>query len=259
MLGAAALFCLALGMGAPLLAVGASAGTLLPRSGPWMDAVKTAFGFMMLATALSFVSPFLPIAVQMGLWAILLIVPAILLRAIDPLPPHAETPHRLFKALGILAAAGRHGRNGWRRIFRCARSAASTRRTAPRRAGSDRDAANLHPHPLAGGSRRTVEIRRNAGDARFLCRLVAFSCKEMERYTFADPRVREALAGWTLLHRPTSTANTPDDQALLARFRLFGPPGILFFNANGQQVGSVRVVGFQNAERFLDTLRAIPH
>lgn len=254
-LGGAALFCLALGMGAPLLAVGASAGTLLPRSGPWMDAVKTAFGFVMLATALSFVSPFLPIAVQMGLWSILLIVPAILLRAIDPLPAHTGTPRRLFKAIGILLLlAGSAEMIG---AFSGAqdplRPLAGLRQEAPAATGTPLSFTHIR-------SLTDLDAQLKSAGTPVMLDFYAdwcVSCKEMERYTFTDPRVRQALAGWTLLQADV-TANTPDDQALLARFRLFGPPGILFFNAAGRQVDGVRVVGFQNAERFLDTLRTIP-
>lgn len=79
------------------------------------------------------------------------------------------------------------------------------------------------------------------------------SCKEMERSTFADPRVRQKLAGWTLLQADV-TANSDDDRALLARFKLFGPPGILFFDASGRERGAVRVVGYQSGDEFLATL-----
>ena len=79
------------------------------------------------------------------------------------------------------------------------------------------------------------------------------SCKEMERFTFSDARVRRALDGWTLLQADV-TANSDEDKALLARFNLFGPPGIIFFDSRGKELGNVRVVGFQNAENFRRTL-----
>jgi thiol:disulfide interchange protein DsbD len=82
------------------------------------------------------------------------------------------------------------------------------------------------------------------------------SCKEMERFTFADPAVQARLAGYTLLQADV-TANTDDDKALLARFGLFGPPGIIFFNAQGQENKAVRIVGFQDAAQFQKTLRQL--
>jgi thiol:disulfide interchange protein DsbD len=79
------------------------------------------------------------------------------------------------------------------------------------------------------------------------------SCKEMERFTFSDPRVQQKLAGFTVLQADV-TANSDDDKALLSRFKLFGPPGIIFFDADGKEVGAVRIVGFQSADDFLRTL-----
>ena len=81
------------------------------------------------------------------------------------------------------------------------------------------------------------------------------SCKEMERFTFSDARVQEKLSGWLLLQADV-TANSPEDKELLARFRLFGPPGIIFFDPAGKELTGVRVVGFQKAEEFLSSLAA---
>ena len=82
------------------------------------------------------------------------------------------------------------------------------------------------------------------------------SCKDMERTTFSDARVRQRLDGWVVLQADV-TANNEDDKALLGRFGLYGPPGILFFDARGTEVRGVRVVGFQNAEAFLRSLALV--
>ena len=82
------------------------------------------------------------------------------------------------------------------------------------------------------------------------------SCKEMERFTFSDARVRQALAGWTLLQADV-TANSDEDKVLLARFKLFGPPGIIFFDSQGKELGDARVIGFQSAEKFQRTLMSL--
>ena len=82
------------------------------------------------------------------------------------------------------------------------------------------------------------------------------TCKEMERKTFSDPRIQQALSGWTLL-RADVTANSADDKALLARFKLFGPPGIIFFDKTGKEIEETRVVGFQKADEFLATLKPL--
>ena len=79
------------------------------------------------------------------------------------------------------------------------------------------------------------------------------SCKEMERFTFAHPDVAARMQDFLLL-KADVTANNAADRALLARFNLFGPPGIIFFNANGQENTTQRVIGFQNASQFLQQL-----
>jgi len=79
------------------------------------------------------------------------------------------------------------------------------------------------------------------------------SCKEMEAFTFSDPKVRAQLDQMLLLQADV-TANTDEDKALLKRFSLFGPPGIIFFDAEGREIKGLRVIGYQNAERFLKTL-----
>ena len=101
-LGGSALFTMALGMGVPLLAVGVSAGALLPKSGPWMETVKRFFGVMLLAVAIYLVSPLLPIAVHMLAWAVLLAITGIYLKALDPLPPTARSFERFAKGVGVL-------------------------------------------------------------------------------------------------------------------------------------------------------------
>jgi thiol:disulfide interchange protein DsbD len=123
---------------------------------------------------------------------------------------------------------------------------------------------------IARGPRRRIETPPSSAcstvaelDARHRCRnkpvMLDFyadwcvSCKEMERFTFSDARVQQKLAN-TLLLQADVTANSEDDKALLKRFNLFGPPGIIFFDTSGKEIGSVRVVGFQNAETFLRTL-----
>lgn len=79
------------------------------------------------------------------------------------------------------------------------------------------------------------------------------SCREMERFTFTDPGVAQRMAGMLLVQADV-TANNADDRALLKRFRLFGPPGIMFFEPGGKELPEARVVGFQDAKRFTESL-----
>ncbi len=82
------------------------------------------------------------------------------------------------------------------------------------------------------------------------------SCKEMERFTFTDAKVQSRLKDVVLLQVDV-TAGTPDDAALLKRFKLFGPPGILFLDRQGHEIQRVRLIGYQDTESFLAVLNAI--
>jgi thiol:disulfide interchange protein DsbD len=254
-LGGAALFSMGLGMGAPLLAVGLSAGTLLPKSGAWMDAIKKAFGVVLLATALWIVSPVIPVALQLLGWAALLIVPAIFMHAIDPLPLHAHPWARFWKGVGLLmllagAAMLAGALSGARDPLRPLAELGTGRalaETSSLRFERVRSISELEERVKTAGKPVMLDFYADW----------CVSCKEMERFTFSDPRVQERLSGWRVLQADV-TANSDDDKALLARFGLFGPPGILFFNSAGEEIKNVRVIGFQGADEFLGTLSNLP-
>jgi thiol:disulfide interchange protein DsbD len=254
LLGGMALFCMALGMGVPLLAVGLSAGTLLPKSGPWMETVKKAFGVILLALALWVVLPVIPVAVQMAGWALLLIIPAIAMHAIDPLPAHAKGWQRFWKGIGVVMLIA-----GAAMLVGALSGAKDPLQPLSGLRGGD---------PVSESRRlpfervRTVselEARIRASSKPVMLDFYAdwcVSCKEMERFTFSDARVQQTLAGWLLLQADV-TANSEEDKALLSRFKLFGPPGIIFFDSKGDEVSNVRVIGYQNAEEFRRTLSSI--
>ena len=251
-LGGSALFAMALGMGVPLLAVGASAGALMPKAGPWMETVKRGFGTLLLGMAIYIVSPFLPVAVQMLAWAALLIVTAITLRAIDPLPPGARGFQKLSKGLGILAllagvaylvGALSGGRDVLQPLsgLRLTETGGASTETPFERI---RSVTELDERIRAAAG-RTVMLDFYAD--------WCVSCKEMERYTFSDERVRARFRDMVLLQADV-TANSAQDAALLRRFRLFGPPGIVFFDRDGREIEGLRVIGYRAADRFLAVL-----
>ena len=256
-LGGAALFALALGMGVPLLVVGASAGTLLPKAGPWMDTVKRFFGVVLIGVAIFLVSPLLPPMAHLLAWAVLLIMFAVYLHALDPLPPAAPGYRRLFKGVGILALV-----IGIALVI----GALSGARDVLQPLGGLRNAGTA-------GSAAAGEVRfqridslaqleqavRAAGGKPVMLDFYAdwcVTCKEMERDTFPASAVRARLDRMVLLQADV-TDNRDEHKALLKRFDLFGPPGIVFFDLRGNEVKGLRVVGFQAADRFAATLDTV--
>jgi thioredoxin:protein disulfide reductase len=250
-LGGSALFAMALGMGVPLLAVGASAGALLPKVGPWMETVKRFFGVMLLAVAIYLVSPLVPRMAEMLAWAALLVMTGIFLRAIDPLPAGARNFDRFAKAIGVMAlVAG---------IAFLLGALAGSRDVLQPLAGLRASAPDTAA-PVAFTRVGSVdELDRTISGARGRPVMLDFyadwcvSCKEMERYTFTDPQVRNRMADVVKLQADV-TANSTEHQKLLKRFRLFGPPGIVFFDREGREIEGLRVIGFQPAERFARVL-----
>ncbi|MBK6554485.1 MAG: protein-disulfide reductase DsbD [Rhodocyclaceae bacterium] len=257
-LGGAALFTMALGMGAPLILVGVFSRSLLPKAGPWMEAVKKFFGVLLLATALWLVSPVIPSWTLMLGWAALLIIPAIYMHALDPLPPHVGGWHRLWKGIGVLMLLG-----GAAMLLGMLGGARDPLQPLGFLRGEA--VAGVSPGLTFERVKTTAELdaRLQEAAARGQPVMLDFyadwcvSCKEMEKFTFTDARVKTRLAGTRLLQADV-TANNDADKALLKRFKLFGPPGIIFFDGNGKEIADVRVIGYQPADRFLATLGKVP-
>ena len=261
MLGAAALFALSLGMGAPLLLIGASAGHWLPRAGHWMERVKAVFGVLLLAVALWLLDRILPAAASMALWATLLIVTATYMGVLQPVAHGAPAWRTLIKGLGLVlliygilllvgVAAG--GRDPWQplRGIRLV-NAAST----------EIPESGFHPVKTVAEVERAV---RAANGRPVLLDFYAdwcVTCRELERETFTDPTVRATLAQITALQADV-TANNDEDQALLRQFRIVGPPALLFFGPNGKENREYRMVGFVDATQFnqqVQRLRQLRH
>jgi thiol:disulfide interchange protein DsbD len=261
-LGGAALFSMGFGLGVPLLIIGLGAGTFLPRAGVWMDGVKVFFGVVLLAAALWIVWPVLGAAAQMLLSALWLLVAAVSLGLFEPPAGASSVWQRLGRGLGVALtiwaaallvglAAGSSDPLKPLAVL-AARGGQSGGAGSPSAGPNGAPAASLTFAPVRSSTQLDQAVKTSTQPA-----MLDFyadwcvSCKEMEKFTFSDPRVHAKLQQLNLL-RADVTANNPDDQALLKRFKLFGPPGIIFFDQSGAEV--LRVVGYESADTFLQSL-----
>jgi thiol:disulfide interchange protein DsbD len=262
-LGGAALFSMGIGLGVPLLIIGLGAGTFLPRAGVWMDGVKVFFGVVLLAAALWIVWPVLGPVAQMLLSALWLLIAAAALGLFSPPAGPSSVWRRLGRGLGVALtiwaavllvglAAGSSDPLKPLAVL-AARSSSGASAAASPSAGSDTTSADSLTFAPVRSSIQLDQAVKTAAQPAMLDFYADWcvSCKEMEKFTFSDPRVHARLQQLNLL-RADVTANNPDDQALLKRFKLFGPPGIIFFDHSGAEV--LRVVGYESADTFLHSL-----
>jgi len=256
-LGGSALFMLGLGMGVPLLLLGASAGKLLPKAGNWLNSTKAVFGVIMLAVAVWMLSRILPGNVIMVLWAMLLIFPAIYLSAVDPLPENSSGWRKLWKGLGLMMLA-------YGLLLLIGFSLGNSNPLKPLQGFGVSTAQAAEPGIAFEkvASLAALEARIKQANANHQAVMLDFyadwciSCKEMEAYTFADPQVKQALKNYVLLQADV-TNNSDDDKALLEKFKLIGPPAILFFGLDHQEQSANRVIGYQDAETFINSLKRV--
>jgi len=250
--GAGALYATGLGMGTPLLLVGASAGTLLPRVGPWMDTMKSLFGVVFLGVAIYVLSPLLPAAVSMLLWSALALISGFWifsLKARDggPIASPMRAVGLLTLIYGVILLLGlaSGGRDPLQPLGNLRVSAAGVG------AGGGEHGLVFQRVTTVADLERAVAAASAAGKPVMLDFYADWcvACKEMEKYTFTDGAVQSALANAVLLQADV-TANNEDDKALLARFDAFGPPTIAFFGSDGVERKNFRVVGFVPADKF---------
>ena len=259
-LGGFALFTLSLGMGAPLVVFGASAGKLLPRAGAWMDAVKAVFGVTFLALAIWMLSRVLDATWIMLMTGLLAISSAVFLGALERLPDGASGWRTLWKALGVVLLIG-----GAAELLGAA-------------AGSNDLLQPLHGFASSGGSSGSapaptlpfhkvksvddVERELAAAKAANQPAMLDFyadwcvSCKEMEKFTFSKSEVQSALSNFVLLQSDV-TANDDIDQALMKKYGIVAPPDTLFFAASGDEKHNLQLTGPEDADKFVKRIQSV--
>jgi thiol:disulfide interchange protein DsbD len=255
-LGGMALFALSIGMGIPLLLVGTSAGQWLPRAGMWMEAIKAVFGVMMLAVAIWMLERILPESVSLLLWAALFMISAIFLGALTHLPENTNGWRKFLKGSGImlllygslLMVGSATGSGG---LWQPLKGLSVGQGGVANAAGGGAATSNLQFNTV----KTLAELQQAVKDGKGQPVMVDFyadwcvTCKEMEKYTFSDPAV-QALLRNVILVKADVTKTTDETKALLKQFQIVGPPAILFFNKDGEELRPFRQVGFMPAETF---------
>ena len=254
-LGGSALFAMSMGMGLPLLLFGVSAGKLVPRAGAWMDAVKAVFGVAMLGLSIWMLERILPGGLIMLLWGALAIACGVYLGALERLESGASGWRRLWKSLGVLllvlgilevigAAAGG---DYWLKPLHSLRSGPPV----------VSESEHVRFEPIKSLDELGQELD-NAGSGAMLDFYADWcvECKRMERNTFPDPRVESLMEQMRLLQADV-TANDAIDQELMKEFGVIGPPAILFFDRDGNEMPRYRLVGYFEPEEFAQHLQRV--
>ncbi|RRQ21627.1 protein-disulfide reductase DsbD [Thiohalobacter thiocyanaticus] len=253
-LGGAALFALSMGMGAPLLAIGTGAGKVLPRAGDWMNAIKATFGVLLLAVAIWMLERIIPTAAAMLLWAGLFIISAIYMGATDRLDVDASGWQKLLKGMGVLllaygvilligVAAG--GRDTLQPLRGVALTGGGTTAQAQVQGIEFKTIKSLDD------LQREVAAASNQGKSVLLDFYADWctDCHRMEKNTFSDPQVQQTLAN-TVTLKADVTANDEIDKELLKHFRIPGPPSLILYDRNGEELRRYRIMGYMGPEEF---------
>lgn len=256
LLGGAALFCMAIGMGTPLLLIGLGASSVLPRSGAWMTSIQQFFGVVLLGMAIETLSSLLPVAIHILLWSTLLVLSAIYWRAVDTLPVHASGLQRLLKGVNILilttglmllvgVLGGANNLLQPLDVFHTGTIAAPAQQ-ATDNAITVHSIAQLNTQlALAQGKPVLLDFYADW----------CVSCKEMAATTFQDPNIQRQLSAFVLI-RADVTDNTPDEDALRKQFGVFGPPALIMFNAQGT-ANANHAIGLQSVDELSAWLKQV--
>ncbi len=261
-LGGIALFVMGLGMGVPLLLLGASAGEILPKAGVWMNTIKHVFGVMMLAVAIWLLERVLPASLILALWGLLLIGSAVYMGAFDSLNELSTGWKRLWKAVGVamvlygsLLIIG--SASGAKDVFQPLKALTGSR------SGSvveEHEGLNFSQIKGVAGLEAALKLAKSQNKPVMLD-FYADWCKEcirMDKNSFTDQRVQRQLDNVMLLQADV-TPNDSQDQELLKSKELLGPPAILFFAADGTEKRNFRLTGYVAPDAFTDHVKkALP-
>ena len=256
-LGGSALFALSMGMGLPLLVIGTSAGSLLPKAGGWMNTIKTIFGVLMLGLAIWMLERIIPGWVTLSLWGALLIVTAVYLGALNTLNIDSNGWDKLWKGVGLIlliygglliigGASGSH--SVWQPLQGMTTSNIN---------GNQQSSSHIKFTQV--NNLTELQQQLNQTSKPVMLDLYAdwcIECKRMEATTFRDPNVVNAMQNFVSLQIDL-TENNQQHKEFLKHFGLFGPPTLLFFDANGQEYRQHRIVGMIEPSQLIQHLATL--
>ncbi|QUM84544.1 protein-disulfide reductase DsbD [Moritella sp. 28] len=256
--GGGVLFVMALGMGVPLVIIGTSGGKFLPSSGPWMVRVKQGFGVMLLAIAILLISRFAAPSVTLGLWALLIISCAMYIHNITNIQASrlwlrhvvvfVSLVYGAMLFVGMMTGAD-DMTDPLQHITQ--RGAIST--------GSEKDARPLF---MKTASVQNIDNAINNLQAPKVVTMVDLyadwctSCKVMDKHVFSAPSVATAMTAINAL-KFDITDNTKPQSEWMTKAKLFGPPSMLFFDGDGNEIEHLRVVGEMDKQQFLAHLKLV--
>jgi len=241
-LGGATLFVMSIGMGLPLLAIGVGAGKYMPKPGGWMETVTKIFGIVMLAIALWMLERIIPSIAFMFLSSFLLLGTAIYLKVFENILVKLITT--IIFIYGVIVFTGA--------------VSGSTNVLDPLenfKGGASVAKKDKLDWLYVTNIRELEDVVKKSSKPVMIDFWATWcvSCKEFDNITFKDPKVLEVLSSYQLV-KIDVTKNTSNDKELMKKFNLFGPPAMIFYE-NGKERVSQRIIGFKNAEDFLENLK----
>lgn len=240
-LGGMALFVMSLGMGVPLLAIGIGAGKYMPKPGGWMDSVTKVFGIIMLAIAVWMLDRVLDPTIIMYMWALLLLGAALYLKIYEHILAKLLTT--VIFIYGVLAFVG--AVSGATNILKPLESFTSSK-------GMVVQNSQLQFKKIKNIQELDEAIKASNKPVMLdFWATWCVSCKEFDEITFQDEEVIKTLSKFTLL-KADVTKNTQDDKELMKKFNIFGPPGMIFWDENNQEIKTAKIVGYKNPKDFLE-------
>ncbi len=252
LLGGSALFVMSLGMGVPLLIVGAGAGRFMPKPGVWMDNIKAIFGVLMLAVAIYMLSRIVSGQISMLLWMALILISSVYMGALEPIREKKSGWSKLVKGFGIIFFI-------YSVFLFVGAMRGVTNPLNPLQTKEIASVVNVQTkqvitkHAVFKTVKTLDELNKIIKNSKKIVMIDFYadwciSCKELDENTFKNPTVRAKMDRFNLI-RIDVTKNDLEDKKLLKRFSVFGPPAMIFFK-NGIELKSLKVVGYKDAKEF---------